>query len=142
MFEFMVPDAVQKELELLGIKGYFFVRQPRIPIFLTQGFSVGISKHAYTPILSNYTVDAEDESEDSLENEDNKDKKIEFHTTSSLNLRNSKLYVEKTQVSFKENDTGAPKIEYRGLVSIDVSLNPRLQSIFNGESFTLKPVSD
>ena len=136
MFEFMVPDAVRQELELLGIKGYFFVRQPRIPIFLTQGFSVGISKYAYTPILSSYTVD------DESENEDNKYKNIEFHTTSPLNLRDSKLYVEKTQVSFKKNDTGAPKIEYRGLVSIDVSLNPRLQSIFNGESFTLKPVSD
>jgi hypothetical protein len=44
------PDMEMLKNEL-NIKGYFYVRQPRIPVFLAQGYSLGVSKTAYIPML-------------------------------------------------------------------------------------------
>ncbi len=41
----------QKELEELGIKGYFIVRQKRVPTILCQGMSISIDKTSHTPML-------------------------------------------------------------------------------------------
>ena len=40
-----------KELESLGIKGYFIVRQKRVPTILCQGMSISIDKTSHTPML-------------------------------------------------------------------------------------------
>lgn len=60
--KFYIPSYVLEELHRLDIKGYYFVRQSRIPIFLTQGFSIGVSNNAYIPLLGAYTSaeDSED----------------------------------------------------------------------------------
>lgn len=47
-----VGKEVVNKLRRLKIKGLFFVRQPRIPIVLAQGLSIGISDKAYIPVLS------------------------------------------------------------------------------------------
>jgi len=39
------------ELEKLGIKGYFIVRQKRVPTILCQGMSISIDKTSHTPML-------------------------------------------------------------------------------------------
>lgn len=49
---FYVPPYVLNEIKKLNIKGYYFVRQKRIPIFLTQGFSLGVSENAHNPMIS------------------------------------------------------------------------------------------
>lgn len=36
-----------------NIKGYFFVRQKRIPITLAQGLTCGVDKYSYIPCLYN-----------------------------------------------------------------------------------------
>lgn len=47
-----VGKEVVNKLRKLKVKGLFFVRQPRIPIVLAQGLSIGISDKAYIPVLS------------------------------------------------------------------------------------------
>ena len=44
-------DVLQVLKNDLEIRGYFFVRQSRIPLFLGQGLSIGISEGAHCPLL-------------------------------------------------------------------------------------------
>jgi hypothetical protein len=127
IFEFFLSDTIKQELKTLGIKGYFIVRQPRIPIFLTQAASIGISDCAYIPILSSY--------EDSEEGEI-----VSFHTTSPLCKTKNSIEIKRNTVHFTREEDGAPKCFINGLISLDILYNPQLQSIFNGESFVLKNV--
>lgn len=39
------------ELSNLGIKGFFFVRQKRIPFTMCQALTIGVDKNSYTPVL-------------------------------------------------------------------------------------------
>lgn len=39
------------ELSRLGIKGFFFVRQKRIPFTICQALTIGVDKYSYTPVL-------------------------------------------------------------------------------------------
>lgn len=55
--EIEIPKNVGEELKKLHIKGLFFVRQARIPIALAQGLSIGVSKRAHTPTLSQLRED-------------------------------------------------------------------------------------
>ena len=43
-------DALYKELNKLNIKGFFFVRQKRMPLRLCQAFTVGIDKQSHIPM--------------------------------------------------------------------------------------------
>ena len=47
---FTIPDEVVKELRKY-VKGYFFVRQTRIPLVMAQGITVGIDKEARIPTI-------------------------------------------------------------------------------------------
>lgn len=38
-------------LQKMGIKGYFFVRQKRIPTTLCEAFTIGIDKQSHTPVI-------------------------------------------------------------------------------------------
>jgi hypothetical protein len=46
-----IKNAEVEYLKKLGIKGYFFVRQARIPLFLGQGLSIGVSEAAGCPVI-------------------------------------------------------------------------------------------
>ena len=46
-----VSDEVIQELKKY-VKGYFFVRQSRIPTILTQGITIGIDQNAFTPCVA------------------------------------------------------------------------------------------
>lgn len=48
-----VDDRVNvfKALAELGIKGFFFVRQKRIPLTICQALTIGVDKYSYTPVL-------------------------------------------------------------------------------------------
>ena len=48
--DFRVDDATIQELKKL-VKGYFFVRQTRIPTILAQGITIGIDKESRTPTI-------------------------------------------------------------------------------------------
>jgi len=44
-------SKINEILPKYGVKGYFIVRQKRIPTSLCQGLSVGIDNYSYTPLL-------------------------------------------------------------------------------------------
>ena len=49
---FKVPEEVLEYLKTnLKIKGFFFVRQKRIPTTLCQAYTIGIDKQSHTPVL-------------------------------------------------------------------------------------------
>lgn len=48
--KFYIPHDVKNALKN-HIKGYFFVRQPRIPLVLAQGVTLGIDKESRTPTI-------------------------------------------------------------------------------------------
>lgn len=45
-----IPYEVKQELSKY-VKGYFFVRQPRIPFVLAQGITIGINQESHTPTI-------------------------------------------------------------------------------------------
>jgi hypothetical protein len=47
----IVNKTIISELEKLNIRGFFLVRQARIPLFLGQGLSLGVSETAHCPLL-------------------------------------------------------------------------------------------
>ena len=46
-----VSSDVRRELVKRKVKGFFFVRQKRIPTILGQGLSIGIDSTSYVPML-------------------------------------------------------------------------------------------
>ena len=60
-------DALFQELRKHNIKGYFFVRQKRIPLRLCQAFTIGIDGESNTPLLytdSNTVVNSKSKTDD------------------------------------------------------------------------------
>lgn len=49
--EIRVSNEVIDELKKLGVQGYFFVRQNRIPLILAQGITIGIDKVGRVPTI-------------------------------------------------------------------------------------------
>ena len=47
----IVEQAHNKRLKEYNIKGYFYVRQKRVPTVLCQGLCIGIDERSKTPIL-------------------------------------------------------------------------------------------
>ena len=50
-YKFEINSEIQNSLKSLGIKGYFIVRQKRVPTILCQGMSISIDKTSHTPML-------------------------------------------------------------------------------------------
>ena len=103
------------ELKKLNVKGYFFVRQKRIPTILTQGVSLGIDSVCGVPLLYDFK-----EKKYFTERFLDEEKKL------SRYFRNRKTYI-------KDRNGAA-------ILSAEVSLNPILQSSFDGSSFVLQKV--
>ena len=55
--EFIMPPKVLEELNKLGIKGYFFVRQNRKPVIISQGVIIGKTTKNFgsIPVLKDYS---------------------------------------------------------------------------------------
>ena len=108
-----------QELKELGVKGFFFVRQKRIPTILTQSVSLGIDKESGIPLLYNF-------------------EKKKYFTETFLDVTNS----TKGQLTNKFEN----RIAYldgrdgSALLSMETSSNPILQSSFDGSSFILQKV--
>jgi hypothetical protein len=49
-----IPYEVHTALRTLGVKGYFIVRQKRIPTIVAQGFTLPWDKEAKVPIVTYY----------------------------------------------------------------------------------------
>lgn len=117
--EFKIPSYIAVELKKLNIKGCYFVRQKRIPVFLTQGFSIGVSDNAFVPLMGSFV-----------------DTAVKYRLDSFLNMNDSRnqLTVDGFITPILEN------VHTRGLFCPDIVLNKQLQSLMGGASFKLRKV--
>jgi len=111
----ITKEINDKLKSLYGVKGYFIVRQKRIPITLCQGLSVGIDKVSYIPMLK----DGDD------------------YFTESFISRNKVLTTD-----FSSRKITTPLKQTSGLLSVDVCVNPQLQSLFDGSDFVCQKFAE
>ncbi len=108
-----------KALQDLGVKGYFFVRQKRIPTTLCEAFIIGVDKQSHTPVIpvgDKYIAEG-------------------FLTQESNNASNGQIlshdYSDHILKTTRSNiNTAALCPEY------DIN-SPYLNTLFNGDKFVL-----
>ena len=109
-FGIHLNSTITNALREYGVKGYFIVRQKRIPTSLCQGLSVGIDRYSYTPLLKLG------------------DKWFgETFVTSDGIL----------STNFKDRIGYVNGISCSGLLSVDANSIPSLKSTFDGSDFYL-----
>lgn len=102
-------DLIKDELKNCGVKGYFFVRQKRIPTTICQGVSIGVDKSSNIPCLY----------------DSNTNKYIaESFVNSSKNLGSH--MIDSTVISGS------------GLLSVEAQIIPEIQSKLNGSEMFLQ----
>ena len=112
-YEISFADDMVYALKQQHVKGYFFVRQKRIPTILCQGMSVGIDETSHVPMLFDGT---------------------KYFTESFLN--SSRTLVQ----SYKPHVVKTSSKQCSSLLSIDPCVNASLKSTLDGSSFVLKKV--
>ena len=105
------------ELKNLGVKGFFFVRQKRIPLTLCQGVSLGIDKESALPVLYDPVTKS-------------------YFSESFLNQTNGEL-----NSLFLNRKMTTKTRKGSALISLDACLVPELQSSLDGSSFLLQRVN-
>lgn len=114
-------------------KGFFIVRQKRIPTILAQGVGIGTSSKAYIPVLKGYTrygavLNGEYFSESFLST-----------GVSSLNP-NGKPVLQRSLFSLKHPTTSIQYVNNNALLCPEASVRRKIfNSFFNSSQFTLKP---
>lgn len=113
--KFEIPEIVINKLSEFKIKGYFFVRQQRIPVFLAQGFSIGVDSTSFVPTLRNGY----------------KNDEAKYFTESFLNK--SKTLV----TDYNSRLIDSTNCQSSGLLCVDAYVNKQLQSLFNTSQFKI-----
>jgi hypothetical protein len=113
------PD-VMYELHAHNIKGYFIVRQKRIPTILAQGLAIGIDNSSYIPMLKT----------------SNPDKQDQYSTESFLNSSRILTADCSTRMINTSNKQGS------ALLCLDANVVPTLQSMLDGSLFVLETVAN
>ena len=112
-FKFEFPDKVREELKKHKVKGYFIVRQKRIPTIVAQGLSIGVDNSSYIPMI-----------------------KCDDQYQAEGFLTKSRLLSQ----TFEDRIKYADVKECSGLLCLDANVNKMLQSTFDGSDFMLQPV--
>lgn len=112
-FQMEMTSEILDALKQYNVKGYFFVRQKRIPTNLGQGFTVGIDRISYTPIIHDGNVY----------------KSESFLTKDCVLSQNFESHLIET-----------PNKQCSALLCLDAMVNPQLQANFDGSEFILKPL--
>lgn len=112
-FKFTLSKDIVSELKVNKVKGFFFVRQKRIPTILAQGLSIGIDTTSYVPIIYN-------------------DNTSRYETESFISQTSAVLTTSYNDRIIKINNKGSS-----ALLCLDACVNPSLQSTFNGAEYTL-----
>ena len=111
-FKFEFKDEVREELKKYKVKGYFIVRQKRIPTIVAQGLSIGVDNSSYIPMVKhNGKFQAEG-----------------FLTKNRL-----------LSQTFEDRIKDVDIKECSGLLCLDANVNKLLQSTFDGSNFMLQP---
>ena len=103
------------ELKRYGVKGYFFVRQKRIPTTICQGYSVGIDKSSSTPMLYDGA---------------------KYFSESFLSSNCQLTDTFGSRIIESTNKLG------NALISVDANIHPVIQSDLDGSKFVLERVND
>lgn len=116
-FKINITDEIKNTLKSYGVKGYFIVRQKRIPTILCQGLAIGVDKVSYLPMIpdvgaSRYLIEGFLNSEGILS------------TDSSDRIKST------------------PYKQTSGLLSLDPCINPILKSTFDGTQFVIQKSKD
>lgn len=128
---FSCPDKIIKQLKNIGIKGYFIVRQKRIPTTLCQAYTIGLERESHTPMLptgdKDYTYESFlNQTEQNYIYWDNgKKKQKKGYLLSNL---------------FKNHESKAPKgvVSSSAAICPDYDVNsPYLNTFFTGTQFTV-----
>ena len=112
-YNFDIHPWVKQELEKRGVRGYFFVRQKRIPLTLCQGYSVGIDGGCSIPMLAT-------KKEGGI---------TTFSTESFLNGSRELAHDYANHIRTTDMSSGS------GLLALDATLIPELRSMFDGSEF-------
>lgn len=120
--KFHIHETLIGELKKQKVKGFFFVRQKRIPIILAQGLSIGINRNSYFPMVySNISSDSEDSGPNYI---------YESFLSENLKLTNT--------LSNNSRLRKTSSIQSYGLLCLDSIVNKQLQSQFDNSIFHLK----
>lgn len=111
--KFSIDSRLVEKLREKNVKGFFFVRQNRIPTILCQGFSIGVDKASYIPMLK-------------YEND---------YIAESFVDDNKMLVTSASDRVLKTN-----KKQSSGLLCVDAYLNKRLQTMFDTSEFKVDSV--
>ena len=114
-FRISFPDGLLTRLRSMGVKGFFIVRQKRIPTILCQGLSIGIDRAGHVPTLPIY----------------NEREKTFNYITEGFIDDNGTLSTNFKKKTSKYKATSA-------LLSIDPCVTPMLQSTFDGSEYTIQ----
>ena len=117
---------LDKEFSKYKIKGYFFVRQKRIPLRLCQALTLGVDNQSNTPLLyGNDTITINSKSKDKLSDES------EFYVAERF-LSDDRLLlhaIEDRRYCIKKS-----KINKFGAICPDYDINqPYYNSLFCGD---------
>lgn len=122
--QFTLNTDLIEELLKYKVKGFFFVRQKRIPNIIAQGYSIGVDKTSYIPMLF-----------DQSEIEKNKDGSIKYNgmyfTESFIN--NKRVL----STSYKDRIIKTGSKQSSGLLCVDAMINPQIQSMLDNSEFLL-----
>ena len=139
-FQMRIPNEVKTELIKLGVKGYFFVRQKRIPTTLGQGIALAIDDCSYAPMINyggQYITEGFLVQKGNWDNDD--------ITNENVNKGNDgdaiiPKYVLKQNWQFQKSLISAEGSRKQSscLISLDADLSPSMQSSLSGESFVLE----
>ena len=111
-FKFEFSDQVKNELKKHKVKGYFIVRQKRIPTIVAQGLSIGVDTSSYIPMI-----------------------KYEDKYQTEGFLTKNRLLSQTFEDRIKDNGVKGCS----GLLCLDANVNKILQSTFDGSDFMLQP---
>ena len=114
-FRISFPEHLLAKLRSMGVKGFFIVRQKRIPTILCQGLSVGIDRAGHVPTIPIY----------------NQKEKVFNYITEGFIDDNGTLSTNFKKKTSKYKATSA-------LLSIDPCVTPMLQSTFDGSEYTIQ----
>lgn len=114
-FRISFPEGLLAKLRSMGVKGFFIVRQKRIPTILCQGLSVGIDRAGHVPTIPIY----------------NQTEKVFKYITEGFIDDNGTLSTNYKKKESKYKATSA-------LLSVDPCVTPMLQSTFDGSEYIIQ----
>lgn len=118
--QFTFNSDLINELEKYKVKGFFFVRQKRIPTILGQGYTVGIDKTSYIPMLFNTS-------------KKDKDYPKGYYFAESFINKSRNL-----TTTYEDRIIKTDTKQSSGLICMDAIVNKQLQSMLDNSEYLLE----